>query len=66
MEAEVKAAGQVSCADGGSIPLLHVCFHQGLRPAFHCKRVRDSQSTVFPLPEQLVHTFTSYLTVVAV
>lgn len=56
MEAGRKAAGQVSCTGGGSIPLLHVFFHQGLRPAFHCKRVRDGQSTVLPLPEQSVPT----------
>lgn len=51
MEARGKAAGQLRYTGGGSVLLL-VFFHQDLRPAFHSKRVGDSQSTVLPLPEQ--------------
>lgn len=52
MEAGGEAAGQLRCTGGGSVLLLLVSIHQALRPDFHSKRVRDSQSIVLSLPEQ--------------
>lgn len=37
---------QESCTCGGSIPLLHSFFNQGLRPTFHWKGMRGSQSSL--------------------
>lgn len=61
---EGQAAGQVSWTAGGSIQLL-IFFQQGLSTVFLCRRVSHDQSTVLPLPEQLVQVSSQHQEIIS-